>query len=546
MAGGTINLLFRVSKDGDGLEKMSKGLDNAKGKMTDMGKAAAALGHTMGGVNTAFGQMAKSLLTGGVWMLAAQGIMLLIDKWREYKAEAEEAAKEAARDLTESLSHAADVITKKFQKIYDAIKTIGDRFKDANRGFGAVSDTMYAGQIARVNDNTRAKLERAKDDQERAVIKADAQLEIAKLKYAQAEGKAATAVEEAKKDQELASRKISEAQQKVRDMYAIWAQAQNAWQKTAREQKDDMTEYNEASKAVEKARQDLAEAEAEVAKLQEERRVKETDALVARQKSAQESIAATEAVKEAEFQLAEARRKQKEAAEARANEERKKAEAEKKEADAQAAKAAKEQLEAEMIQRQMDEDAQEFEARQNMIEYYDLQAEQGKKHLRELAPRVKRLDAQIDALTLRLKKAQEGIARTGRGQAADAAHTTGVFGPYQYGGRANGGENFTDWQRAQRFAERGDRDAEKAARRDAAAQKRYDRLSEERSKGRRLSDRDRGFMRDFEAFQDQKNGAENLQQQLEKAQQARDKLQQDIDKTLKSIDQNIKDALALA
>ena len=199
-----------------------------------------------------------------------------------------------------------------------------------------------------------------------------------------------------------------------------------------------------------------------------------------------------------------------------------------------------------MLQREMKQEEQEFEARQNMIEYYDLQAEQGKKHLRELAPRVKNLDAQIDALTLRLKKAKEGIARTGRGQEADARHTTGIFGPYQYGGRANGGENYTDWQRAQRFAGRADRDAEKAARRDAAAQRRYDRLSEERSKGRRLSDRDRGFMRDFEAFQDQKNGAENLQQQLEKAQQARDKLQQDIDKTLKSIDQNIKDALALA
>ena len=543
MAGGTINLRFRITKDGKGIDDLNKSMAESKHRMSELGQAASKLGSTMGGVNNAFGQMAKSLLTGSVWMLAAQGVMYLIDKWREYKEKAAEAAKEAAREMSESLSKAADYITKKFERIYDAIKTIGDRFKDANRGFGAVSDTMYAGQIARVNDNTRAKLERAKDDQERAVIKADAQLEIAKLKYAQAEGKAATAVEEAKKDQELASRKISEAQQKVRDMYAIWAQAQNAWQKAAREQKDDMTEYNEASKAVEKARQDLAAAEAEVAKLQEERRVKETDALVARQKSAQESIAATEAVKEAEFQLAEARRKQKEAAEARAKEERKKAEAEKKEADA---KAAKEQLEAEMIQRQMDEEAQEFEARQNMIEYYDLQAEQGKKHLRELAPRVKRLDAQIDALTLRLKKAQEGIARTGRGQAADASHTTGVFGPYQYGGRANGGENFTDWQRAQRFAERGDRDAEKAARRDAAAQKRYDRLSEERSKGRRLSDRDRGFMRDFEAFQDQKNGAENLQQQLEKAQQARDKLQQDIDKTLKSIDQNIKDALALA
>ena len=159
---------------------------------------------------------------------------------------------------------------------------------------------------------------------------------------------------------------------------------------------------------------------------------------------------------------------------------------------------------------------------------------------------MKKLDAQIDALTFRLKKAQEGIARTGRGQAADAAHTTGVFGPYQYGGRANGGENFTDWQRAQRFAERGDRDAEKAARRDAAAQRRYDRLSEERSKGRRLSDRDRGFMRDFEAFQDQKNGAANLQQKLEAAQKARDQIQKHMEKTLDEINQNVKDALAIA
>ena len=546
MAGGTINLLFRVSKDGDGLEKMSKGMDNAKGKMADMGKAAAALGHTMGGVNNAFGKMAQSLLTGGVWMLAAQGIMLLIDKWREYKEEAAEAAKEAARELSESLAHMADYITKKFQKIYDSIKQIGDRFKDVNRGFGAVSDTMYSGMISRVNENTRAKLERAKDDQERAVIKADAQLEIAKIKFAQAERKATTSVEEAQKDEELANEKIRAAQQKVRDMYAIWANAQNAWRKTVAEQKDDMTEYNEATKAATKAQEDLKAAEEEVARLQEEKRVRETDTLVARQKSAQESIAASEAVKEAEFQLAEARRKQKEAAEARAKEEQRKAEAEKKEAAAAAELAAKKQLEAEMVQRQMDEEAQEFEARQNMIEYYDLQAEQGKKHLRELAPRMKRLDAQIDALTLRLKKAQEGIARTGRGQAADARHTTGVFGPYQYGGRANGGENFTDWQRGQRFADRDDRDAQKAARRDAAAQRRYDRLSAEKRKGRRLSERDKGFMRDWENYQDQKNGAEGLQQQLEKAQQKRDALQKEIDKTLKSIDQNIKDALALA
>ncbi len=546
MAGGTINLRFRITKDGKGIEDINKSMAESKHRMTELGQAASKLGSTMGGVNNAFGQMAKSLLTGGVWMLVAQGIMLLIDKWREYKNAAAEAANEAARNLSESLSNAAESINKKFQKIYDTIARIGVRLKEANRGFGAVSDTFTSVAVSRVNDNTRARLSDAHDDQERAVIKADAQVEIAKIKYAQAEQKAASAVEEAEKEQELADRKISEAKKKVENLMTIWAQAVIELNRTASEQNDDTEEFDEAQKAHQKAVKDLESAKAEVAKLEEERRIKETEAIVARQKSTQDAIAATEAVKEAEFQLAEARRKQKEAAEARAKAEKKEAEAAKEKADAEAEAAAKARLASEMVQREQAQEDAEFEARQNMIEYYDLQAEQGKKHLRELAPRVKRLDAQIDALTLRLKKAQEGIARTGRGQAADASHTTGVFGPYQYGGRANGGENFTDWQRAQRFAERGDRDAQKAARRDAAAQKRYDRLSEERSKGRRLSDRDRGFMRDFEAFQDQKNGAENLQQQLEKAQQKRDALQKEIDKTLKSIDQNIKDALAIA
>lgn len=546
MAGGTINLLFRVSKQDDDLKKLNSGLQLTKSTCADLGKAATALGGAFGGVNSALGQMTKSLLTGGVWMLAAQGIMLLIQKWREYRAEAEEAAKEAAKNLAESLSQAADTIAKKFQKIYDAIAQIGSRLKEANRGKGSITDTMSAIEISKVGDNTRARLSEARDDQERAVIKADAQLEIAKIRFAQAERKAATAVEEAEKEQELADRKISAAKKKVDDLMTIWATAQIEYNRAGHEQKDDEEEFEEARKSLNKSNADLAAAREAVAKLEEEKRTKEMDAIVARQKSEQEAIAATDAVREAEFQLAEARRKQKEAAEARAKIEAKKAEAEKKEAEEKAAKAMTEQAEADMLRREREQEESEFEARQNMIEYYDLQAEQGKKHLRELAPRMKKLDAQIDALTVRLKKAKEGIARTGKGQAADAAHTNGLFGPYIYGGRANGGENFTDWGRGQRFAGRADRDAKKAERRDAAAQKRYDRLSEEVSKGRRISGRDRRFMRDWENYQDQKGGAEALQQKLEKAQQARDKLQQEIDKTLKSIDQNIKDALAIA
>ena len=532
MAGGTINFLFRVSKQDDALGKLNKGFELSREKCVDLSKAATGLGRTLGGVGGVIGNLSKTLLTGGIWELAAQGVMLLIDKFKELKEKASEATKEAARNMTERLGAAADSIQRKFDKLYDSIARIGEKSKDAGRGFGAVADTITAGNIGQINDNARARLADARDDAERAVIKADAALQIAKEKYAQAERHAAESVEDAQREQGILDKKISAAKEKQRALYAVWARAQNRYNEAVTEQKDDMTEYKEAKKALDKAMDDLAAAEEDVAKLQRERATKETDALVARQKSSQAAIEATNAVKEAEFNLAEAMRKQKEAADARAK--------------AEAADTARRKLEADMVRREQAQEDAEFEARQNMIEYYDLQAEQGKKHLRELAPRVKKLDAQIDALTLRLKNAKDGIARTGRGQAADAAHTNGLFGPYQYGGRANGGENFTDWQRAQRFAEHGDRDAKKAARRDAAAQKRYDRLADEQRRGRRLSDRDKGFMRDWENFQDQKGGAAALQQKLEAAQKARDQLQKEIDKTLKSIDQNIKDALAIA
>lgn len=540
MAGGTINLLFRVSKDGDGLEKMSKGMENAKGKMTDMGKAAAALGHTMGGVNTAFGQMAKSLLNGGVWMFAAQGISLLVTKWNELK----ERAVESAKAFGEAMERAAEASEKRFKQMADAISAASARAKDLLRLSEARGSLHTTAETERVNVRARNAMARTSDESERAVIKANAQLEIARLQEAEQSKRAAANVRAADNEIALAQERLEAAEKELEKAKKREEDADIRATVALRSENDERIKV--ANKNHYNAIEARKKAEERVAQEEEKVAAAENALKTARAAAAETRIKASEAVSEASFQLAEAQRKQKQAAEERAKADQKKAEAEKKEADAQAAKAAKEQLEAEMLQREMKQEEQEFEARQNMIEYYDLQAEQGKKHLRELAPRVKRLDAQIDALTARLKQAKEGIERTGRGQAADAAHTSGLFGPYQYGGRANGGENFTDWQRAQRFAEWGDRDAQKAARRDAAAQRRYDRLAEERSRGRKLSDRDRGFMRDFEAFQDQKNGAANLQQKLEAAQKARDALQKEIDKTLKSIDQNIKDALALA
>lgn len=540
MAGGTINFLFRVSKQDDALGKLNKGFELSREKCVDLGKAATGLGRTLGGVNGAIGNMAKTLLTGGVWELAAQGISLLIDKWNELK----ERAVESAKAFGEAMQRAAEASEKRFKQVADAISAASARARDLLKLSAARGSLHTTAETERVNVSARNAMAQTSDESERAVIQANAKLEIARIQEAEQSKQSAANVRAAGKELDRAQERLDAAEAELDR--AKKREQDASTRVTVAIQRDNEKAYKVASENHLKAIEARTKAEERVAAEEAQVEAAENALKIARANAAESRIKADEAVSAASFTLAEAQRKQKEAAEERAKAEKKAAEAAKQKADAEAADAEKRKLEAEMIEREQAQEQAEFEARQNMIEYYDLQAEQGKKHLRETLPRMKRLDAQIDALTLRLKKAKEGIARTGRGQAADAKHTNGLFGPYEYGGRANGGENYTDWQRAQRFAGRADRDAEKAARRDAAAQKRYDRLSEERSKGRRLSDRDRGFMRDFEAFQDQKNGAENLQQQLEKAQQARDKLQQDIDKTLKSIDQNIKDALSFA
>ena len=540
MAGGTINFLFRVSKQDDALHELNKGLAVSRDKCVDMGKAATQLGRTLGGVSGAVGNIAKTFLTGGIWELAAQGISLLIDKWNELK----ERAVNNAKAFGEALQRAAEASEKRFKQVADAISAASARARDLLRLSAARGSLRTTAETERVNVRARNAMAKTSDESERAVIKANAALEIARIQEAEESKKSAANVRAAGKELDRAQERLDAAEAELDR--AKKREQDASTRVTVAIQRDNEKAYKVASENHRKAIEARTKAEERVAAEEAQVEAAENALKIARANAAESRIKADEAVSAASFTLAEAQRKQKEAAEERAKAEKKAAEAAKQKADAEAADAEKRKLEAEMIEREQAQEQAEFEARQNMIEYYDLQAEQGKKHLREITPRVKRLDAQIDALTLRLKKAKEGIERTGRGQAADAKHTTGGFGPYQYGGRANGGENYTDWQRGQRFAGRADRDAEKADRRDASARRRYDRLSAERSRGRRLSDRDKSFMRDWENFQDQKNGAANLQQQIEKAQQKRDQLQQHIDKTLEEIKQNLKDALAIA
>lgn len=82
-------------------------------------------------------------------------------------------------------------------------------------------------------------------------------------------------------------------------------------------------------------------------------------------------------------------------------------------------------------------------------------------------------------------------------------------GGYDYSLGADGTpDNFIDWQRARRYGERADRDAERTARRNDSADRRYSDLADKMGRGGKLSDSERAFMDDYEQYVAGKNAAD--------------------------------------
>ena len=524
MANGIVNLIFRTIKKGSGFEDVAKDTAKAKEGMSDMGRAAQTLGTVLGNTGGIAGRMVRTFLTGGAWELAAEGVKFLVAKWTEYREKAKQAAIDAAKAFGESMSHAADVIGKKLKQVMDGIRAMASLSKSllGYRKAGDSADTSAA--IAGVNAKEREALANAANDSERAVISANAALERAKIKATESTRAATADLAEADSDVVRAQKRVAAAEERVSASASAFAKAQAHMQKVLGRSEDNEEVVAEADKTLAAAQNALADANAELAKARDDAKLAEVAHMTEKEKARKVEADAAEQVAAAEFALAETRRKQKEAAEK---------------------EAAKRAEEAARIEAEIEAEEAETEAREALAETYQNLAEQAKEKGREQVRQMQRLNASIFRVQRRYDDALRGIGRTRRGQAADAAHTNGLFGPYQYGGRSNGGENFIDWDRASRFAGWGDRDAQKAARRDSAAQKRYDRIRDALENGETVSKADEAFFGKFKAYQDQKGGAEKLKNALEAAQKKRDQLQEEMKKTLESIDKNIKDALAV-
>ena len=151
----------------------------------------------------------------------------------------------------------------------------------------------------------------------------------------------------------------------------------------------------------------------------------------------------------------------------------------------------------------------------------------------EIAKEVGKIDAALKRIDKRdaARKRTEDMLATGR--EADARHTTGSFGPYQYGGRSNGEANASDDMRAARFSDRGGRDRGKAYRRDALNQARADRIRGMSEQARSQADKD--WLKKW----DEINGRRTQEAQDAKArkllQEKRDKLLEENNSILKDI-----------
>ena len=164
-------------------------------------------------------------------------------------------------------------------------------------------------------------------------------------------------------------------------------------------------------------------------------------------------------------------------------------------------------------------------------------------------------NAKIEALAGDIAKIREEIEKIGKdaertrqGVEMDAHVKNGTFGAYQYRLDKNGNpNNFIDWQRAQRFAERAERDRKTQAKRDAAYQKKMQGLQEKLEKRgeKALTDREKEALKRWNEYMDQKNGRQRREAEIKQKQLAIDNVRKQMAADLKEAKETLKQALEL-
>lgn len=505
MAGGIVNFIIRCFKKGNGAEEVAKDVSEAKKQVGLFGKGLEALGGT---ANMA-GRMLRNVLTGSMWEAGARGVMLLWEKFNEWKEAAKKAAEEAAKATADAFTRAADRIKGAFKEVADSIKGAA-KFNDAWRGLNsAKGDLSATNESLSVDSATRRRLEQAKTNEEKAVIQAEAALAKAKLAEAQQTRKSTS--EREAMDEKLAG------MQEEHDAAVV---ARNKLDATARMMGNDarweLSQGNEeGAKAIWEAQKKvIGEYKAVVARIEELEdgiRNGNLERQSLREKIKKDELVAHDAVVKAEYDRAEA---EKNLAKARRAEELKKE---------------NERLE---MERQLNEHVEKIRKEERQKEAKEIVEKEQEKAKNDLSA----IDRQIKDISKEIAKIAERRKETGKGMDADHRNHNGLFGAYQYQTNASGViDNLTDWERAQRYKGRADRDEATRAKRAETQDRRMEEIGRRISDGKYVSDFDRRRYGRWQQFKEERDGEDRRKKQIEQLQQKREKAVIDSEKHLKEI-----------
>ena len=539
MADTTLHFKLGSTFDGSGFTAASKEIQNAakQGKQLSgalgnvlgeaqkleggLGKVAGAAGNVV----TGFSQMG---IIGGIVAGAKSAMDLFFDSAKAGYDKMVKAAQEGAARQQKAMQKTVDAMTDGVRKGNDSVREFLNgtikQFDETAQAAVKASQLIAQTDIARAN-NSIAKVQveklnaiiKEETDAGKALVAAKYDLKIAEMKAAQSEERGVVQTDAERKAILTSQERLKLAHDGVAKAEKQLAEAREKERLQSYARSADTSKIHAEVKAAEKAlndaRKEVTQSTRGVAEAEE--RLKAVEIGVATERMNQEAavLQAKLALEKANLALEKANEAEEKAAKARLKE-------------AEEAEKAARKLAAK-------NDAREMET--------------------ALAERTAFSEAFIEQLQDDIKKTREEIEKIGKdmgrvreGVETDAKVKNGTFGTYQYRLDGNGNpDNFIDWQRAMRFAERAERDRATREKRDSAFQKKMQDLQDklDRRGEKALTDREKEALKRWNEYQEQKTGRERREAEIKQKQDRIDGLRQQIAKDVKETREMIQQCL---
>lgn len=535
MADAQLHFKIGSSFDGQGFSALNKEVQNAGkyGKnlsgalgnaIGEAQKLEGGLGKVAGAAGNVVSGFAQMGIIGGIVAGAKSAMDAFFDAAKRDLDKMVAAAKDGADRMRRRQQKTVDEHIASVHKANEATRIMGagavKQFDEVAQAAVRASQLIAQTDIARAN-NSIAKIQveklnaiiKEETDSGKALVAARYDFKIAYIKSLDAEERGNAQTEAARNAVNTARERLAAAQNHV--IYAEVA-LEEAREKEARLSHIRTSDISKLAAEVKQAENAYKEARKQeqqsiVGVSEAEERLKQTELNVATAREQQKASVlqariALDKVNEAERKAAEAREKEAQAAEAAAQK-----------------LAAREQAE------------REYRNQVNAIEQTG-------------NPKIDAMNADIKKMREEIEKIGKDSARIRLGIETDGRVKNGLFGNYQYRLDENGNpDNFIDWQRAMRFAERAERDRKTRERRDAAYQKRMQALQDKLDKRgeKALTDREKEALKRWNAFMDQKNGRQKREAEIKQKQLEIDNVRKQMAKDLQEAKEVLKAALEL-